>query len=42
MQSKTGYQIDRALYADADAAQSFLDGIFISDNGKLRYSHPEK
>ncbi len=40
MKSKTGYQIDRALYADADAGKEFLDGIFISDNGKLRYSHP--
>lgn len=33
-------EIDRALYADADAKQDYLDGIFIKTKQWIQYSHP--
>lgn len=35
------YQINRALYADGDASNNYLDGIFINKSGKITYSHPD-
>lgn len=35
-------EISRALYADADAASNYLDGIRIQTDDGLKYSHPDK
>ena len=44
MKNSWPYQVQRALYADSDASNNFLDGIWIADKntGSMRYSHPDK
>ena len=35
--------VERAMYADADAKDNFLDGIYIQQKGVwLTYTHPEE
>lgn len=37
----TSLPIARAVYADADAASNYLDGIWIQTSSWLQYSHPD-